>query len=209
MRPAEFEHPYLAISGVIGSGKSTACKIIADRFGFTFYLEPSYKENKWFGVKGKAFLSETDFYIKSLDIVRLARKEIKKTGVVIDVPPQQHANDYPYLLLDENELPVFQNMCATLENRYKRQLMKPTLIVYLSVEDPNVILERIHLRGRSFEQQITTDDIAAHDRLNRDWIAKSQIPVLDILTDHMDIPNSREAQDFMVNLVRQKLNSHV
>jgi len=201
------EHPYVAISGDIGVGKSTAGNVIADGLGYTFYPEPDYRKNPFFLQKGRAYQSETYFLYESIQIVRQACAQLMHTGVVVDVPPEQHANDYPVLLLDERELVLYRRYYETLKDRFSSELMDQDLIVYLEAQ-PDVILERIRRRGRPFEQNITVKDIELHTKLNYDWIAQSHLPALFISTDDLDILHSKQAREFMVTMVRDKLNSH-
>jgi hypothetical protein len=99
-------------------------------------------------------------------------------------------------------------MYKTLKEGYGDRLMSPSLVVYLEAQAA-VILERIHKRGRPFEQNITANDIEKHTELNHDWIAHSHLPVLFIPTDNLDYVHHRQAREYMVARIHEKLNSHV
>jgi len=207
MKSSEFEQQYIAISGDIGVGKSTAGRYIAKGLEYKFYPEPAYWRNPHFLQEGKAFQAETHFLMRSIEILLKAREQRMVTGVVVDVPPEQHANDYPQILLAGKERTLFLNMYKILKENYGDTLMEPSLIVYLEAQ-PDVILDRIHKRRRPFEQNITTEDIERHTELNHDWIARSHLPVLFIQTDNLDFIHSSRTREQLVTMVRDKLNSH-
>jgi deoxyadenosine/deoxycytidine kinase len=70
-------------------------------------------------------------------------------------------------------------------------LPPPDLIVYLQ-SSVGTLLNRIHKRGRDFEQQIDPDYLAQLNRLYDDWITDwTRCPVLTLQMDEMDFQHNQ------------------
>lgn len=199
------ENPLTTISGVIGIGKSTAGKMIADRLDFTFYPEPDPYKIPGIGVPGKEFLMETAWLHEKIGILARANEQRKRTGVMIDVWIAQDVEDYAQSKLSGEELKNYFNLYEAYRDRYQIDTIIPSLIIYLRAQ-ASVVLERIHSRGRDFEQGLTRSDIEKHDELNLKWIEKSKLPAVFIDTDNLDIVHSESARQHMVKQVRDKLD---
>lgn len=214
------KHQYIAVMGTMGSGKTTAAKLLAKEFGFHL-LEENFGENAFLprfyeDMKRWAFHSQT-FYLmeKTQQLLQTARVlsnakdlvwEKGARGIIQDTPIQQDAFSYAkaqHVLgnIDDAEWKLYQKIYKSFEPQFP----KPNLIVFLDTSIP-AIMERIGARGRSFEQKIPQNYIELLDMLNRKWLAENKkIPVLQVKTDGLNIVDSKRAQQEFLKTVRKKL----
>jgi deoxyadenosine/deoxycytidine kinase len=198
------ECSYIAISGPMGIGKTTAAKVIVREFGFVL-MEEKFKKNPFVDKATKdpahfAFNSEVYFLIQKYRQILKAQKKLTKCGVVQDTPIQQDVYSYGKALLHGDEWNLYHELYAALEPR----LIKPSLIVCLEASAQNN-MKRIRNRGRKFEDTVTPGYIRQLTELNFEWIKESRIPTIYIQTDELNIVRSPKARNIMVGLIRDKL----
>jgi len=84
-------------------------------------------------------------------------------------------------------------------------LPRPDLLLYLRAP-VEVLLERIHRRGRDMEQGITADYLRLLDRFYEEWLAVYDMsPVVTIRTDDLDFVHQPEHLDIVVDRIRSRL----
>ena len=84
-------------------------------------------------------------------------------------------------------------------------LPRPDLLLYLRAP-VEVLLERIHRRGRDMEQRITADYLRLLDRFYEEWLAVYDMsPVVTIRTDDLDFVHQPEHLDIVVDRIRSRL----
>lgn len=207
--------------GSMGSGKTTAARLLSETFGFTL-LEENFGENVFLPrfyreMDRWAFHSQTFFLMeKTRQILDAARvlSEVNDPqwgkncpGIIQDTPIEQDVYSYAraqHMLghMDDAEWRLYQKIYTSFEPYFP----KPSLFVYLDTSVP-VLERRIASRGRSYEQEIPESYLALLDKLNHDWLkANSTIPVLIIQTDGLNIVRSREAQAMLIGQVAKRLH---
>ena len=150
---------FLAISGIIGAGKSTLTQQLAKRFGYFAYNEP---------VKDNPYLE--DFYADmkrwgAMMQIHLLFRRFKQHQQIVWSPEQGAVQDrtiyedtiFARMLFDAGF--INQRDYDTYLGHFnlmKRYLVYPDLILYLRVS-PDVSLQRITERGRKAESVITLD----------------------------------------------------
>lgn len=206
MNSPEYEHPYIAISGPMGIGKTTVASLVAADFGYhlleehpelnPYVADATNDPERW------AFNSEVAFLILKFTHNKEAQQIRRTRGVVQDTPIQQDVYSYGQAKLQGDEWKTYQDLYQALEP----QLMTPSLVVCLEAK-ALVNMERIMQRGRDYEQHISPEDLQRLTELNYDWIAKSGIPTVFIQTDHLDIVNSTDAKETMIDQIRATLRN--
>jgi len=197
--------------GTMGSGKTTAARLIADRlsfllleenFGENAFLPRFYKDmNKW------AFHSQTFFLMEKITQTLETPKLLEKTSVVQDTPIEQDVFSYAkaqHVLghMDDAEWRLYQKIYKSFEPYFP----KPDLIVYLETT-LLVTRNRIESRGRGYEQDIPQNYLELLDLLNHKWITDNKtIPVLAIETDGLNIVRSTKAKHELLRLVKKRLH---
>lgn len=205
------ERDYIAVMGTLGSGKTTAARLLSgelqvplieENVSGNAFLPRFYKDMKrW------AFHSQTYFLMEKIRQLVASKMMLEHDGVVQDTPIVQDVYSYAKAQhelgnMDDAEWDLYQK----IYEEFSQNLPKPSLIVFLDTSIPEVE-KRIAKRGRSFEQSIPTEYLTLLDRLNRDWLRENtDIPVLSINTDTLDISRNRDAQEQFVSLVRARIH---
>ena len=201
---------YISVMGTMGSGKTTASRIIAkafklklieENFGENLFLPRFYKDMKrW------AFHSQTFFLMEKIAQMMETSKIIHKKSFIQDTPIQQDAFSYAkaqHVLgnIDDAEWRLYQKIYYSFEPHF------PTsdLIIYLDTSIP-VLVKRIEARGRSYEKKIPKSYIELLDMLNLKWIRNiKDVKVLKINTDNLNIVRSEFAKKEFIQIVKSKL----
>lgn len=202
---------YIAVMGTMGSGKTTAARLLAQELRFTL-IEENVKENAFLprfyqDMKRWAFHSQVFFLMEKIKQTIEAKSLLDKASVVQDTPITQDVYSYAQAQhelgnMDDAEWVLYQK----IYHEFSTHLPRPDLIVFLDTSIP-VIEQRIASRGRGFEQTIPRDYLELLDRLNRKWLEQNTtIPVVTVHTDTMDIARNRDAQVQFTSLVRHALH---
>ena len=203
---------YVSVMGLIGSGKTTAVRLIAKELGFTL-LEENFGENAilprfYSDMKRWAFHSQTFFLMEKISQILETSTLLKTTSIIQDTPIQQDVFSYAkaqHVLgnIDDAEWRLYQKIYKSFEPYFP----KPDFIIYLETSLPTII-DRIEKRGRAYEQKIPQSYLELLDMLNHKWLTENKtIPVLVIETDGLNIVRSRVAQKAMIYAVTKRLNT--
>lgn len=206
----------ISVMGTMGSGKTTAARVIAKALGFQL-VEENFGENAFLprfysDMKRWAFHSQTFFLMEKINQMLETPKLLDKGGVVQDTPIQQDAFSYAkaqHVLgnIDDAEWKLYQKIYKSFEPYFP----KPKLIVYLETS-VSVVASRIESRGREYEQKIPQSYLELLDMLNHKWLSENalakggkKIPVLTVQTDDLNIAKSSIAQESLIALVKKKI----
>ena len=145
---------FLAIEGVIGVGKTTLARIIAERWN-AFCIEENFAENPFlekFYENKEAYAFQTQLFFL-LD----RHKQLQNTGLQSDLFHDLLVCDYTF---DKDQIFAAQNLSDSEYTMYEqvarsldKDLPKPDLVVYLQASVPT-LLNRIRGRGRQMEKAI-------------------------------------------------------
>ena len=144
---------YVVIEGVIGAGKTTLCKLLAERFNAQLVLE-EFDENPFLS----RFYEDPRRWGFHTQLSFLAsRFQQQKTLLDRDLFHQVVISDYifekdrifAHLNLKGDELQLYE----TLFNQMKLAIPRPDLTVYLQ-SSPDRLMKNIKARGRSYESKM-------------------------------------------------------
>jgi len=148
------------MSGNIGCGKTTAAKIVSQSLGYELFDEPvidnRFLRDYYADMKRWSLTLQMEFLIRRVEhhelIETVPKSCIQDRSLYED--PEIFAK-YLHGLghMTDNEL----NLYFDFFERLTKTLIRPDLIVYLQVDDVQILLDRIRLRGRVEEQGITSD----------------------------------------------------
>lgn len=180
---------YLALSGNIGSGKSTLTRMLAERYGlrpvYEPYAENPYLEDFYRDMRRYSFHSQVYFLSRRLEqhlnLVTGARYVIQDRTIFEDAnifarnlfeSGQMEARDWAtYLGLYQGILPA---------------LRVPDLLIHIDASVPT-LKKRIAQRGRAYEKAIPDTYLAGLNRLYDAWIQKfDACPVMRVPGDELD-----------------------
>ena len=144
---------YIVVEGVIGVGKTSLAKLLAARTGGRLNLE-IVEENpflkKFYGDRvGYAFQTQIFFLLSRFrQQQHLFQHDLFSRILVSDY---LFAKDriFANLNLSDDELALYDQLAGILEQR----ILRPDLVIYLQART-DVLMERIHWRGRPFERAI-------------------------------------------------------
>lgn len=156
MSTTESTHRYIAIDGPIGAGKTTLVKMLAEDLGGQAIFEPAEK-NPFLGDFYKdrarnAFKTQLFFLLNRYQQqVELAQQDLFSNVTVCDYT---FAKDliFAQVNLNPDEMKLYETIYQLLDAR----LPKPDFVVYMQAS-PKVLMERIKMRGNTYEKGITEE----------------------------------------------------
>lgn len=181
---------FVAVSGNIGSGKSTITTLLSEKLGWRPYYEvvdenpylPDFYANmsRWSFHLQVFFLSKR--FQHHQEIVRAEGSVIQDRTIYEDAEIFAR-NLYLQGLMDERD---FHNYVALFQTMVQF-LQPPDLIIYLRASVPT-LLERIQRRARGYEQRIPPEYLGQLNERYAEWTAKFTLcPVLTVDADNLDL----------------------
>jgi deoxyguanosine kinase len=180
-------HPYIAIEGAIGVGKTTLARFLGEGLSAELLLEV-FEENPFLS----DFYADRARYAFQTQIFFLLSRYRQQHSVITHtvshcplVSDYLFAKDwlFAHLNLAGDELAMYERVHAILGE----QIPPPALVVYLKAST-DTLMERIAFRDRSYERQMARaylEDLRlAYDRFFTDY---ADAPVLVLDTDGLDI----------------------
>ena len=180
---------FVAIAGNVGVGKSTLTTRLSERLG----MEPSYEavgDNPYLAdfyadMRRWSFHSQIFFLSRRLrhhhQLLESPNSVVQDRTVYEDAEIFA-ANLYRQGLIDDRDFRSYRELYEVLV----MFLPPPDLLVYLRASVP-VLLERISMRGRDFERDISSEYLEQLNGLYNHWIDNFTLcPVLTICADDLD-----------------------
>jgi deoxyguanosine kinase len=198
-------HPYIAIEGAIGVGKTTLARFLGEGLTAELLLEV-FEENPFLS----DFYADRARYAFQTQIFFLLSRYRQQHSVISNtisrcplVSDYLFAKDwlFAHLNLAGDELAMYERVHAILGE----QIPAPALVLYLKAST-DTLMERIAFRDRSYERQMSRaylDDLRlAYDRYFSDY---TDAPVLVLDTDGLDIVRNPEIRAEVVAKVKSAL----
>ena len=194
---------YIAVEGVIGVGKTSLARMLAERFKSKLvqeeveenpFLSKFYSDRRAFAFQTQIFFLLSRFKQQQ----NLFQQELFSQGIVSDY---LFAKDkiFAYLNLDQNEISLYEHMLPLLE----RNINQPDLVIYLQAE-MDVLLRRIKHRGRPFEHGMQREYLAElSEAYNHFFFHYSETPLLVVNVNDIDFVNSEDDFNDLVEKICQ------
>ena len=178
---------FLAIEGVIGAGKTSLARIIAERWN-GLCIEENFDENPFL----EKFYENPEPYAFQTQLFFLLdrHKQLQNYAMQSDLFHDLIVSDYTYdkdaifaaQNLSDSEFAMYEQISRTLD----RDVPRPDLVVYLQASIPT-LLNRIKMRGRPMERNIEGNYLKdLQSRFDLHFWHYPHAPVLIINTDHID-----------------------
>ena len=180
---------FVAIAGNVGVGKSTLTTMLSERLGWEPFYEAvgdnPYLADFYADMRRWSFHSQIFFLSRRLrhhhQLLESPASVVQDRTVYEDAEVFA-ANLYRQGLIDERDYRSYRELYEVLV----LFLPPPDLLVYLQASVP-VLLDRIALRGRDFERDISAAYLEQLNELYGRWIDNLTLcPVLTICADDLD-----------------------
>lgn len=197
---------FVAVSGNIGSGKSTVTTLLSEKLGWKPYYEvvdenpylPDFYGNmpRWSFHLQVFFLSKR--FQHHQEIVRAAHSVIQDRTIYEDAEIFAR-NLYLQGLMDERDFRSYYELFNTM----MQFLRPPDLVLYLSASVPT-LMERIRQRARDYERQIPEAYLGQLNDRYAEWIDNFMLcPVLTVDADRLNL----DALDDLIVEMQSRLPS--
>ena len=186
---------FIIISGNIGSGKSSLTKILSERLGWKAFYEVvednPYLEDFYNDMKKWSFHLQVFFLSKRFqhhqNIVRDPCSVVQDRSIYEDVDIFAQ-NLYEQGFMSPRDYHNYRELFTIMVDF----LSPPDLIIYLQAS-VDTLKQRIALRGRDYEKNISSDYLEQLNILYKNWVKGFTIcPILTIPTDNFDFVQSPE-----------------
>lgn len=184
---------YLVVEGNIGAGKTSLCKLIAEKHKAKLFLE-QYAENPFL----PKFYENPERYSFPLELSFLADRynQLKNNLSSFDLFNELIVSDYFFMkslifsahTLQEDEYRLYRQLFDIIYST----LPKPDLYVYLH-KNIDLLLKNINHRGREYEKNISAEYLKGIETGYFNFFKQqSQIKIVIIDTNNIDFVNNTD-----------------
>ncbi len=205
---------FIALAGNIGVGKTTAAKLISQRFGLELFDEPvidnRFLSDYYGDMRRWSFTLQLEFLIRRVEhheLIRTVPKSCIQDRTLYEDPEVFAKYLHGLGYMDNRELDLYFEYF----HRLNRELLHPDLILMLTVDRIQTLRHRIRTRGRKEEAGIDEAFLAG---LNAYYFTFPQvcqkkygIPLHQINVEQLDIRSS-EGKDTFCREVEAALKAH-
>ena len=195
-------HPFIAIEGNIGAGKTTLSRMLAEDLGAKLILE-EFSDNPFLPL----FYENPDRYAFSVELFFMTErhKQLQSELSQRDLFQERVVSDYFFyktLLfarnnLSEEEYRLFQRLFRVLNASFP----KPDILVYLH-RPVDQLLANIKRRGREFEGDIRPDYLDTIQKAYLDFFKlQNDLPILIFELDDADFQNDSKNYQQITDLL--------
>lgn len=201
---------YISIAGVMGSGKTTASNLLAQKLGFDLF-EEKVNENKFLPLyyldpKRWSLHSQLFYLHEKAEQLSKINLLLTKNSIIQDSPIYQDYLTYAkaqYILghMNHDEFNLYEKYFNSL----KQNILTPHLIVQLDTSI-DTLINRIKKRNRDYEKTIDKPYLELLSNLQKEWVnTHPHLNILRINTDNLNLADNPGDQDKFLNLVKEKL----
>jgi deoxyadenosine/deoxycytidine kinase len=190
---------YIAVEGVIGAGKTSLAKLIAEKLNARLILENfqdnPYLEKFYQKPEEYAFRTQLFFLIERFSqLQQVKQKGLFQQYIVADYIFEKD-RIFAYLTLTEEELKIYENAASSLN----KNVVSPDLVIYLQSSVPR-LLNNIRSRDRNIEKELKDEYIdALNDAYNYFFSRYKNSRVMIVNCEDIDFVNNKNDFESLVN----------
>ena len=183
-------HPYIALEGPIGVGKTSLAEVLAQKLNARLFLEEGeanpflarfYEDPEKFAIPVQLYFLLTR-YNQQRELIQRPLLEQATVADYLFAKDRIFAN----LNLAPDELVLYEQVYKLLDAK----MAKPDLVVYL-LADVEVLAERLRRRNRDFERDISYEYLERVSTAYRDFFFYyDEAPLLVVDTSQIDFVNN-------------------
>lgn len=200
---------YIAIEGVIGVGKTSFAKILAERMSARLVLE-KFEENPFledFYVDPERYAFQTQLYFL-LSRYR-QQMELKQVDLFSNLLVSDYMFDkdklFAHLNLNEKEFVLYNLIAQLLE----KEVAKPDLVVFLQATTDR-LMANIKKRGRSYEREMSREYIESLNQIYNEYFFRyKDSPLLIINTSEIDFVHDEDDLNELLALLKKPISGTV
>lgn len=196
------DYNYIAVEGVIGAGKTTLAKKLADHLEAGF-LGEKFEDNPFLpkfyrDPRSHAFTTQIFFLLSRYrQLSTLHNYDLFHEKVVTDYIFEKD-KIFAYVNLSESELRLYEEV----EENLAPKLPSPELVIYLQTS-AHSLLRRIRKRGRDYEKRITEEYISRLVEAYEYFFYRYESsPLLVINSDRLDLTSAKVFRELALRLER-------
>jgi deoxyadenosine/deoxycytidine kinase len=151
---------FITMAGNIGCGKTTAAKIVSQSLGYELFDEPvidnRFLRDYYADMKRWSLTLQMEFLIRRVEhheLIETVPKSCVQDRSLYEDPEIFAKYLHGLGHMTDDELDLYFDFFE----RLNKKLIRPDLVVFLQVDDVQILLKRIRKRGRVEEQGITAD----------------------------------------------------
>ena len=199
---------FIAVAGNIGVGKSTLTTLLADRLGWEPFYEAvddnPYLADFYRDMRQWSFHSQVFFLSRRL---HHHHQILDRPGTVVqDRTVYEDAEVFAENLYRQSHMT--ERDYRTYRGLYEAMslfLPPPHLVVYLRAS-VSTLVQRIRMRGRDFEREVSADYLEQLNQLYERWIEGfSLCPVLTVPADDLDFVKYNSHMELIAAKIVEKL----
>lgn len=201
------KHPYryIAIEGVIGVGKTSLSRLLAEHLGGYCLLE-EFESNPFINdfyrsPREYAFKTQLYFLVSRFkQHMELPLPDLFRSPLIVDYVFQKD-RIFATINLDDDELELYDNIWRALEPK----IPAPDVVIYLQASTDH-LLKRIMRRGRGYEKNISREYLEALNNAYNDFFFHySLAPVFIVNTDNIDfVSNPGDLRDLIAKIMEPR-----
>ena len=194
---------HIAVSGNIGSGKTTLTRLLSKHFGWrphfedvdnNPYLNSFYEDMQRWSFNLQIYFLNSRF--RQVQDIRKSGDTVVQARTIYEDAYLFATNLYEMGLMETRDFKNYRDLFELMSSF----LQPPDLLIYLRASEPTLV-RQIQKRNRDYEQTIRLDYLQALNKYYEEWIANYDLGKLLIIdSDNIELDNPDDLSHIIDNI---------